>query len=320
MGVPGRIPAGVELLVGGRNASVLGGARAWLGRVPVGPDEEVARFLPVSGGVIVQVARLDGRASSTIYFVARQGSVTKLAEADSVAVSLDRKRVFALNRSARTSGGPGRLLEVDLTGQVVRRWSTSAELWLETDSTEGLVVSEFLAQPNGGTQIRVLDHRTLHIRRRLGSVARVISATSHTVAAWPARCAGTCKLLLIDIVDGRQRQVRTAAGFTVGTVALRPDGARLAVGYFGRSYQQPGGRARGFVDVVDVRTGVSQRVPGVGSGVKHTAELAWLPDGWSLALGVDLPDDVRRIGLWSLRSRRVALVPGTFSAGGLLAV
>lgn len=322
LGVAGRVPANVALLVGGQTPRVLGTQRSWLHRLPVRTGEAVSRILPAAGGVVVQVARNQWDpplAGSTIYFVRRDATVVKLIEADSVVISADQRHVFTL-RAGPQETSRARVVELDLRGRVVHRWLTSPRLSLAGDSPDGLLATQIADEPSSWHELRILDHRTLAPRRSLGSVAWVVSATERTVAAMPSGCGENCPLLLIDVANGSRHQLPTVPGFDVGALAFSPDASKLAVGYLGRHSQQPGGAAPGFVDVIDVSSGFRQRVPGVGSGTKHTAELAWLPDGRSLALGVDLADDVSRIGLWPLRGGRVQLVPGTFSPGGLLAV
>lgn len=317
-GVPAPAPDGVVLVVGGPHPTGVGRGAPWLGRLPVSADEAVSKVLAVPGGLVVAVQRRqlsDTQPSSKVYLV-RHTAALLLAAADEVVVGLRRDRVFTMWYGLSGQGRPGTLIELTLSGQVLARHSVPAGFIPLADTADGLLVAVYPVTGDGPADLRIVDRHTLAVRQRLGRVGYVLAATS-TRAAWiNAGCTSRCDLTVAELPDGARRTVPVANGYGVGTLAFSPDDRRIAVGYYGRHPQQPGGTAPGFVEVVTLSSGARERVPGVATGVKQVADLAWTPAGHWLAIGVGWPDqDIRRVGLWPAKGGPVRVLPGRYVGG-----
>jgi hypothetical protein len=205
---------------------------------------------------------------------------------------------------------------VSWSGRVLARHPAPAGLGLHADTSAGLLVT--IAPPGQGpTELQIVDPRTLAPRRRLGPVGYVVAATG-TQAAWTSdTCTARCWLTVADLPSGTRHSVVLHRDFDPGTAAFSPDGRRLALGYFGRHPQQAGGAAPGFVEVTDLATGRTTPVPGVATGIKQTAGLAWTTDGRALAITVVRPDsDTTLAGLWPLPGGPVRVLPRIFTGAG----
>ncbi len=316
-GVVTRLPRGSELIVGGPHPAVLGGTAPWLRQLPVGAEEVVSKILPVPAGLVIAVQRLlqlPDQPSSKIYLVRpNAATVVLLTAADETVAGVDGARVYALRYGPSGTTRPGTLLEVALSGKVLARHSVPAGLTLQADTAVGLLIAEYPTTGNGPADLRIVDRRTLTVRQQLGKVGFVIAATSTRVAWTPAGCTSQCDLTIAELPTGARHTLRVAHNYVVGTLAFNPDGRTVAVSYAGRHPQQPGGSAPGFVEIVNLNTGSRQRLPGVATGSKQSADLSWTPDGSSLAIGVGLDGNVRRVGLWPTTGGPVHLLPGRFS-------
>lgn len=317
-GVPAPAPDGARLVVGGPHPTGVGRGAPWLGRLPVSADEAVSRVLAVPAGLVVAVQRRqlsDTQPSSKIYLV-RHTAAVLLAAADEVVVGVAGDRVFTLRYGPSGQGRPGTLLELTLSGRVLARHSVPAGFSPQADTAAGLLVAVYPVTGNGPADLRIVDRHTLAVRQRLGQVAYVAAATS-TRAAWiSAGCTSRCDLTVADLPNGARRALAVANGYGVGAFAFSPDDRRIAVGYYGRHPQQPGGTAPGFVEVVTLSSGARERVPGVATGIKQVADLAWTPDGQWLAISVGWPDqDIRRVGLWPADGGPVRVLSGRYVGG-----
>lgn len=315
-GVVTRLARGSELIVGGPHPAVLGGTAPWLRRLPVGADEVVSKILPVPAGLVIAVQRLQlsDQPSSKIYFVRPSAAtVVLLTAADEMVAGVDGARVYALRYGPSGTTRPGTLLDVALSGKVLARHSVPAGLTLQADTAAGLLIAEYPTTGNGPADLRIVDRRTLAGRQQLGKVGFVVAATSTRVAWTPAGCTSQCDLTIAELPTGARHTLMVAHDYGVGTLAFNPDGRTVAVSYVGRHSQQSGGSAPGFVEIVNLNTGSRKRLPGVETGIKQSADLSWTPDGSSLAIGVGLDGNVRRVGLWPATGGPVHLLPGRFS-------
>ncbi len=306
---------GIRLVVGGPHPTGIGRGAPRLGGVPVPADGLVTRVLAVPAGLLVQVQRrqLDAQPAAKIYLVRRDGRTTLLTATDEVVVGWRGEEIFALRYGTTGPESPGVLTELALSGRVLAIHSVPAGLAPQTDTAAGLVVAVYPAGGDAPANLQILDRRTLAIRQRLGKVGYVVGAIS-TQAAWTVPgCASTCELVVADLPTGPRRTIALAPGYGVGAVAFSFDGQRVAIGYYGRHPQQPGGAAPGIVEVVDLASGARHRVPGVNTGIKQVADLAWTPDGRWLAVAVAWSDlGFRRVGLWSARGGPIHVLPGRF--------
>jgi hypothetical protein len=320
-GVPGDLPAGVLLAFGGSAPTVLGdgsGPVTRLDRLPLADGELVTEVLPTPSGLVALVQRAtwaDGTPSSRIYALGRTGGWRLLAEADGVVLGHRGDRVFASSYSW-VEGTKGSLLEVSLTGKVLARHATPFDFGVSADTPDGLLVWVGTGAADAPRLLEVVDARTLAIRTRVAQVGDLLGATAER-AVWTTNgCTEHCRLTVANLTTGARTTIPVEPGFDPGQAAVSPDGRHLAVGYWGRHPEQSGGAAAGFVDVVDLTSGRTTRVPGVATATKHTPDLAWTPDGAALALAVDFPAaGSRRAGVWPVSGGPVRLLSGEFAGG-----
>jgi hypothetical protein len=309
-GLTGRLPATTELVVGGQHPAVIGGATQWLDHLPVRGDQAVTGAFVVTGGVVVQVRFLELSAegpSSRFYLVRKDGSYVFLGAADTAVASADQHEVYAL-RVARPRAA-GSLAEVSLDGTVVRRTPVPNGLQIWSDSSAGLLVTSDPEPGNEYADLHLVDPKTLVSTRDLGQVSYVDSATSRFVAWQPTACIARCGIVVADLTShAAPLRVTQVSGYSVGAVAISPDGHSVAVSWLTGS----AGPGPGFVEVVNVGTGVRSTVPGVATAAQQVADLAWTPDSRSLAVGVELAGDVRRVGVWSLAGGPVQVLADRF--------
>ena len=307
----------MHFLIGGTRPSDVGPGPSSLAGLRLRTGESVERILPLAVGLVVQVVDLTGaEPSSHIYWV-RDGVSTLVTRATGgVALSSAGDRVYALDYGPPGSTGTrslSTLLEVTLSGTVLARHRVPAGYTIAGDTPAGLLVA--LYSPTSGLgHLQLVNRRTLRVLRALGPVEQVIAMDSRRAAWQVTTCEETCDLAVEDFATGHRDVVTAAMGYSLANGSFSPDGRRLALAYFGRHPQQPGGAAPGFVDVQTIETRVRQRVPGVATGIKQAADLAWTPDGASLAVSVGLTTtNSRRIGLWPLTGGALKVLPGRYS-------
>lgn len=104
-----------------------------------------------------------------------------------------------------------------------------------------------------------------------------------------------------------------AHDYGVGTLAFNPDGRTVAVSYYGRHPQQPGGSAPGFVEIVNLNTAAESgyQASRPASNNPPTCHGHRTAARWQM--GVGLAGNVRRVGLWPAAGGPVHLLPGHFS-------
>jgi hypothetical protein len=306
-GLTGTLPPTTQLVVGGQHPAVIGGATQWLNQLPVRANQAVTGAFAVHGGVVVQLRFLEQSSegpSSRFYLVRSDGSYVFLGAADKAVASADEQAVYALR--VTRPGSAGSLAEVSLDGTVVRRAKVPNGLQIWADSTAGLLVTSDPEPGNEYADLHLVDPKTLVSTRDLGQVSYVDSATSRFVAWQPTACVARCGIVVADLTThAAPLKVTQVAGYSVGAVAISPDGYNVAVSWLTSS-------APGFVEVVNVGTGVRRTLPDVATAVEQVADLAWTPDGQSLAVGVELPGDVRRVGLWPLAGGPVQVLADRF--------
>jgi hypothetical protein len=313
------LPAGLVVAVGGPKPAAAGrgtGPAFALNRLPLRNGEVVASATPVPAGLLVVVQSpfmTDAQHFSKIYLIGVHGAVM-LTQADEVVVGRRGDRILAL-RSGYGWKGPGTLLQLSWTGRVLARHATPEGLSLNADTPSGLLVT---ITPTGErpSRLQLVDPRTMAVIKQLGPIDYVAAATS-TKAAWTTnRCVEHCALTVLDLPTGQRQAIPMPPGCYPGHAAFSPDGRRLAIAYYGLHPQQVGGPAPGFVEVWDVAGAGGVRIPGLATGIKQSAEVAWTPDGSDLAVSVGFPDtDTRRVGLWPVSGGPVRVVPGTFAGG-----
>jgi hypothetical protein len=313
------LPDGLVVAVGGPKPAVAGrgtGPAFALERLPLREGDVVASATTVPAGLLVVVQTLfptEAKHFAKIYLVGAHDTVL-LTQADEVVVGHRQDRIFAL-RSGYGWEGPGTLLQVSWTGRVLARHTTPEGLSLQADTSRGLLVT-VTPRAERPSQLELVDPRTMAVIRRVAPVDYVVAATS-TQAAWTSyRCVEHCALTVLDLPTGRRDTIPMPPDYYPGHATFSPDGRRLAIAFWGLHPQQAGGPAPGFVEVWDVAGAGATRIPGLATGVKQSAEVAWTPDGSDLAVSVGFPDtDTRRVGIWSINGGPVRVLPGTFAGG-----
>lgn len=316
-GIPGTPPRDTVLLLGGTRPTTVGGRPGQFAQVPLRPGEAVSTILPAKDGFVVAVQHpmyLVGQPSADLYFVATGGRVTHLTADDDFVLGLAGDRVFAIRYGsiaddATAAQRRGTVTEIAVTGHLLRRHTVAAELRLVADTNRGLLVTSY----GGGmavNQLQLLDPATMAIRGRI-TVVGAVFRNGDWIGWTPPYCTSLCSLTVVNARDARPEfVVSTPPDFFAGAFAMSPDRRTLAVSYFGRHPEGKLDAAGGYVEVITLATGHRQRVPGVQTAEKQTADLAWTPDGRSLAIGVGLPDrDERAIALWPAHGGRLRVLP-----------
>lgn len=329
-GMSAVVAGGVRLVVGGPHPIGVGAGAPRLSGLPVPAGWELTGVRAVPAGLLAVVQRLqlvDTAPSSKMYLVRPGGAAVLLTAADVAVPAFGGQAIFALRMGATGPGSPanppGVLSEVSLSGRILDRHPVPAGFDLLADTGAGLLVT--VSPSSRGVDLQVLDRATLAVRQRLGTVSYVLAATSTRVAWVTPGCTDTCQLVVVDVPAGARHTIALEPGYQAGAAAFSPDGRHLAVSYYGRHPQLPGGAAPGVLDMVDLTTGQTQRIPGVNTAIKQAADLAWTPDGRWLAVAVGYPTrDFRRIGLLPTAGGPIHVlpghVPGGYLTGALLAV
>lgn len=323
-GTPAQLPRGVSLLVGGAHPADIGDSSPRLLGLRLRPGERVMRILPVAHGLVVQVSHAQlsfNQPGSDVYWV-RHGRSSLIRSTDELVAGAAPDRVFALTYGPSDGTGTGeraagKLQELAVTGAVLAQHEVPAGFTIEADTPTGLLVAMYPNAASGLGQLQLVDRRTLRIVRQLGPVGQVVAADGRHVAWQIASCEQTCEITVEDLASRRRDTVTAAHGYYVGAGAISPNGRQIALGYYGRRPGQTGGAAPGFVEVINVGTGVRRRAPGVATGVKQVADLAWTLNGRELAISVGLPEnDARRIALWPATGGTLRVLPGHYSDSG----
>jgi hypothetical protein len=307
-GLEGTLPPATQLLVGGQHPAVIGGPTQWLNHLPVRATQSVTGAFAVKGGVVVQLRFLlpsNEGPGSRFYLVRGDGSYRFLGAGDRAVARQDQRAVYAL--TAARPGSAGTLTELSLDGATLSRRQVPDGLQVWADSAEGLLVTSDPQPGNQYADLHLINATSLVSTRDLGQVSYVESATSQYVAWQPTGCAATCGLLLADLTRGSAPlKITQVAGHSIGSVAISPSGRDVAI-----SWLDPSG-GPGFVEVVNLASDVRRTVPGVATAALQAADLAWTPDGQSLAVAVVLAGDVRRVGLWRLTGGPVQVLADRF--------
>jgi hypothetical protein len=195
----------------------------------------------------------------------------------------------------------GRLVEVTLAGHVVATHTLAAGLVPLADTPAGLVFSD-LAR----AKVEIRDRRSLAVRRDIARAETSVVADPRWLVSSPDPfCTIGCRLTLRNLATGKNYQVPLAAHLYVGEVAVDPTGRSVAISYWGAE-------SPGSVVVEELASGAAEQIPGVVTESRRVADLAWTPDGRTLAISVSFSqNDVRRIALWPVDGGALKLLPGT---------
>jgi hypothetical protein len=306
-GVPSRVPRGIRLLLGGQHPTVLGGNPRQFAQVPIHASQGVTGIVPVKDGFVVEVldeATQDGSALA-VYWVRPDGKSSLIARTDVVIPAQAGDRIFAYATGAGNAvplaKQIGRLVEVTLAGHVVATHTLAAGLVPLADTPAGLVFSD-LAR----AKVEIRDRRSLAVRRDIARAETSVVADPRWLVSSPDPfCTIGCRLTLQNLATGKNYQVPLAAHLYVGEVAVDPTGRSVAISYWGAE-------SPGSVVVEELASGAAEQIPGVVTESRRVADLAWTPDGRTLAISVSFSqNDVRRIALWPVDGGALKVLPGT---------
>jgi hypothetical protein len=307
-GVPGRLPNGIRLLLGGQHPTELGGNPRQFATLPLHGNEAVDGIVPVKDGFVVQVGNYDvttGAPARAAYWVRPDGRASLIARTDVVIPSQAGDRIFAYRTgpgdSAPLAKRIGHLVEVTLAGRVLASHTLPAGLVPLADSPQGLVFSD-LAR----AKVEIRDRRTLAVRKDVAPAEfHVVADRGWLVSSGDPFCTVGCRLTLQNLGSAKKYQVAISDNRYVGEVAVNPNGRSVAISYWGAE-------APGSVVVADLASGAARPIPGVVVENRRIADLAWTPDGRTLAIAVSMDQhDVRRIALWPVNGGALRVLPGT---------
>jgi hypothetical protein len=151
--------------------------------------------------------------------------------------------------------------------------------------------------------------------QRIGTVL----AVSARHIAWLPRCSRRCAVKVADAVTGQVITLRQPSGQVAVSAAFSPDDSYLAV-QVGPDFAGTGSGEATRLDVVSLRTGRVESVPGTRVGRGALVAFGW-PDGNdTLVAALSFPAEVR-LSAWypgAARPDVVALEPGPGAAGLVL--
>jgi hypothetical protein len=221
---------------------------------------------------------------------------------------------------------PGRLAGYSPTGRL--RWQrplTTATL-VHRDTPYGLLV-QVVADPENSTSgaLALVDARSGHLLHGIGATEVVLASTDRKVAWIPAGCGdwpAHCTLAVTDLRTRQDQFYDLPAGRRPSIAAFSPNETMLALSFAGEHTFIAHGDPDGYVSVLSLVTGQSQRMPGLTTRAKQAPALAWAPDA-QLVLGVNVDDELDRLLLWSPGQPGPVVLPATlppYSAAVYLAV
>jgi hypothetical protein len=308
-GVPGVGPAGVRMLVGGRDPAVLDAGTGRLAALPISKGRGDVAELDSAGGTTTVLLRNANRLRVRAVAVDRTGRAVRLGQVLDVVPMRD-GTVLAEDCTGPGGTGPCTLTGYAATGVVRWKRSVPRQLDLVRDTPYGLLVRSY--QGDRGGVVRLEEPRSGAVYRVIGRTYAVIGADDRQVVFVPAACGSDCGLTLGDLATGASRFLPEIPG-NPSVAAFSRDGRRLAIGYAGMLPDDPNTSPRrdGYVAVLDLDPSVDhvQLVPEVTTGPASAALPVWSPDG-RLLLAV--PTDGAgsgRVVSWRPGTPRVTILP-----------
>jgi len=304
-GVEGPGPVGVRLLLGGLRPGVLdAGTGRLTGLRDLRHDTGDPVDLRRGPGLTVALVHSDA------YYVRASvlpdgGGSTDLGTVQDALPMRDGSVLAAVCLAG--SGGGCSLSQHTAAGGLRWQRRVSARMVLVRDTPYGVLT--LLPGDEAGGLLQVENPRRGKIVLDLGVVGSVLAASDRLVAWQAAGCLSGCPVLVADLGTGVRRVLPALAGRpAVG--AFSPDGQRLAVSFVGLPPQDPD-RSRqrdGYVAVLDLRTSVWTRAPGLTTGAKVAAVPVWTPDGDRLLIAT-ANGGVGRIAVWRPGDPRLTVLP-----------
>jgi hypothetical protein len=322
-GAAGIGPAGVRMLVGGREPGVLDVGTGRLAALPVRTGPGDVAELDHAGGTTTVLLRNPNRLRARAVALGGNGTAASLGQALDVLPMRD-GTVLAEDCDGASGTGPCTLTGHDPTGAARWKRSVPSQLDLVRDTPYGLLVRTY--QGDLGGVVRLENARSGAVYRVIGRAYAVIGADDRQVVFVPAACGSACDLTLADLDNGSSRFLAENPGNPT-VAAFSPDGRRLAIGFAGMLPDDPSTSQQrdGYVAVLDIDSGFDRLrlVPELSTGAASTALPVWSPDG-RLLLAV--PTDGAgsgRVVSWKPDAPRVTILPvgltGFYGTPGLAA-
>lgn len=288
------VPSGVRLLLGGEHPTELGGNAHQFSRVPIHAHQAVSGIVAIKDGFLVEVDNqaLKGESALAAYWVRPDGKTSLVTNTDVVIPAQSGDRIFAYasnsGNAVPLSQQVGRLVEVTLTGHVVATHSLAAGLVPLGDTPTGLVFTDLARN-----KVEFRDRHTLAVVKDVATAETNV----HVDRGWLVSsddpfCTVDCQLTVENLKTAKTYHVAIANQLYVGEVAVNPNGRSVAISYWGAE-------TPGSVVVADLASGASEELPGIVTESRRVADIAWTPDGRTLAISVSYTqNDFRRIALW----------------------
>lgn len=303
-GVPGTVPPGVRLLLGGNHPGVLD---LHTGRETPLPDFGAAPADPVE-------VRRTGRLTAALVFSTTDRVLRAYALPDG-----GRPAALGAVRDVLPMRDGTLLTVVCLAGTgggcvLGSRTATGAVRWqrpvprlstLVRETPYGVVT--WVYQGETGGLVRLEDPATGRVVRDLGRTYTVLTADDRQVAYQRPGCAVDCPVLVSSLADGSRRTLPVVAGRAV-TGVFSPDGRQLAIGVegLGSGDPSPTDQRDGYAAVADVDAGSWQRVPGLTTGPGSVPLPFWTGDRLLVLAGAE---GVNRVAAWRPGEQRAAVLP-----------
>ena len=322
-GVPGVGPAGVRMLVGGRDPGVLDAGTGRLAALPIRKVLGDVAELDHAGGTTTVLLHNANRLRARAVALGRGGTAAPLGQVLDLVPMRD-GTVLAEDCDGAGGTGPCTLTGYAATGAVRWKRSVPRQLDLVRDTPYGLLVRAY--QGDVGGVARLEDPRSGAVYRVIGRTYAVLGADDRQVVFVPAACGADCDLTLADLADGASRFLPENPG-NPQVAAFSRDGRRLAIGFAGMLPDDPSTSPQrdGYVAVLDLDPSFDrvQLVPELTTGPASTALPVWSSDG-RLLLAV--PTDGAgsgRVVVWKPGTPRVTILPvgltGFYGTPGLAA-
>jgi hypothetical protein len=321
-GEPGAGPAGLRLLVGGRNPGVLDAGSGRLTPLPLPHNRGDVAELNHAGGVTTAVLRNPNRLRPRGVAIGPDGRAVQLG---SLLDLVPLRDGTVLGEDCAGGAGTGPCTLTNRTAAGALRWTRTVtrQLDLVRDTPYGLLVRAY--QGDVGGVARLEDARSGALHRVIGRTYAVLGADDRQVVFEPSGCGPDCQLTVSDLASGSSRFLSENPG-DPSVAAFSADGRRIAIGYAGMLAEDPSASPQrdGYVVVIDTeRFDQYDIVPDLTTGAAATALPVWAPDGRLVLVAPTDGAGAGRVATWTPGAARITLLPvvlrGFYGTPGLAA-